>query len=246
MRRKIVAGNWKMNMSSDKANDFITRLNKADWPEDVEAIIAPPSVYLKQVADQADWVKVSAQNCHSADSGAYTGEISATMLSDIGATYCLVGHSERREYFKEEGTFLKEKVNALLSKHITPIYCCGETQVQRENGEHYPVIETQVSDLFHLNGDQINEVVIAYEPVWAIGTGLTATAEEAQDMHQHIRQTLAKQYGDEVARGISILYGGSCKPSNAKELFAGEDVDGGLIGGASLEVDSFVAIAHSF
>ena len=236
-----------MNMSSDQANQFISELEKSDWPKSVDAIIAPPNIYLTDLCEISDQVKIAAQNCHSEKSGAYTGEVSAPMILAIGVSYCLVGHSERREYFKETGSFLKEKVDSLLSEGLTPIYCCGEVKSERENGTYFSVIKNQLEEsVFHLANDEIVKLVIAYEPVWAIGTGLTATAVEAQEMHAFIRKTLSDKYGDEVAQSISILYGGSCKPANASELFSCEDVDGGLIGGASLEVGSFVQIAQSF
>jgi len=247
MRLKIVAGNWKMNMSSEESNRFLAEIEGSNWPKNVKAIVAAPSVYLKQLADNASLLSIAAQNCHSEASGAYTGEVSAQMINDLNVNYCLVGHSERRSYFHEDGPFLKAKVDALLKENITPIYCCGELMEERQSGKYFDVVKGQLEEsVFHLSGSEVSKLVIAYEPVWAIGTGLTATAVEAQEMHQFIRSCVSEKYNDEVANGISILYGGSCKPSNAKGLFACPDVDGGLIGGAALKSDSFLQIAQSF
>ena len=248
MRRKIVAGNWKMNMSSESSNAFLNDLKSSDWPEDVNCIIAPPIIYLIELQKiNGEQIHLCGQNCHSNDSGAFTGEIGAAMLNDIGAKYCLVGHSERRSYFNERNDFLKNKVDGLLKNSIVPIYCCGETRIERENGTYFNVVKQQLNEgLFHLDNLQFAKVIIAYEPVWAIGTGLTASAKEAQEMHSFIRETIENAYGHETADSISILYGGSCNPNNAKELFACQDVDGGLIGGASLEPKKFLEIAQAF
>jgi triosephosphate isomerase len=190
---------------------------------------------------------LGAQNCYSKASGAYTGEISADMLKSAGVEYVILGHSERREYFNETNQLLKEKTDMVLSRGMTPLFCCGETLAQREAGIHIGFVSDQLTEsLFHLDAETIKKVVIAYEPIWAIGTGVTASTEQAQEMHAMIRKHLASKYGEEVASKISILYGGSAKPSNAKELFACPDVDGGLIGGASLVARDFVDIAKSF
>ncbi|MFT7613379.1 MAG: triosephosphate isomerase [Parvicellaceae bacterium] len=247
MRLKIVAGNWKMNMSSKESNLFLSKIEESNWPAEVEGIIAPPSVYLKELRNNTKILRIAAQNCHSEDSGAYTGEISAKMINELDVQYCLVGHSERRSYFYETGPFLKAKIDALLREGIRPIYCCGEQKEERQDGQFFEVVKKQLEEsIFHLSATDFSKLVIAYEPVWAIGTGLTASAVEAQEMHKYIRQAVSGKYGEEVANGISILYGGSCKPSNAQELFSCPDVDGGLIGGASLQADSFLQIAQSF
>ena len=190
---------------------------------------------------------LAAQNCNEHDSGAYTGEISVDMLKSVGATYVILGHSERREYFNENNQQLAAKVSKVLEQGLTPIFCCGEPLAIREQGDPYSYVNKQIEEsLFHLASDEINQVVIAYEPIWAIGTGKTASSEQAQQMHKSIRDFLANQYGKERAENISILYGGSCKPDNARELFSQEDVDGGLIGGASLKSRDFIEIAKSY
>ena len=211
-----------------------------------QVVLFTPFVHLADTVrtlKQADSrVEVGAQNCHPMAQGAYTGEISAAMLSSTGAGWCLVGHSERREYFHESNELLATKVNALLTERLVPVYCCGETRAQREAGEHFTVIERQLREgLFHLASEQMDNVVIAYEPVWAIGTGLTASAAQAQEVHAHIRQLLQAQYGS-LAERTRILYGGSMKPGNAAELLAQPDIDGGLIGGASLVAEDFAGI----
>jgi triosephosphate isomerase len=194
------------------------------------------------VADK-EYFSVAAQNCYHKVSGAYTGEVSADMIYSVGVRYCIVGHSERREYFKETNKELAQKLDNLLQEDITPIFCCGESLDIREAKMEKEYVETQLKEsLYHLNATQVSNVVIAYEPVWAIGTGKTATSAEAQEMHEHIRSLLAKQYGNDVADHVSILYGGSVKASNAKELFALPDVDGGLVGGASLMAQDFIQI----
>ena len=190
---------------------------------------------------------VGAQNCSAYDKGAYTGEVSAKMLKSLDVDYCIIGHSERRKYFGETNEILAEKINRVIENNMSPIYCVGEVLEERESGRHFEVVKEQLEKgLFHLDGDAIYDAIIAYEPVWAIGTGKTATPEQAQEIHAYIRGLIAEKYGKEVAENTSILYGGSCKPSNAKELFANPDVDGGLIGGASLKAEDFVNIALSF
>lgn len=212
-------------------------------------ILGTPNIHLtevkKNVADST--VKLAAQNCHHLESGAYTGEVSAKMLSSIGVDFVILGHSERREYNHETNEELAKKVDIALNNNVKPIFCCGETLETREAGQHFDWITTQLKEsAFHLSADDFSKIVIAYEPIWAIGTGVTASPEQAQEIHAHIRKEIANQYGNDVAESTSILYGGSCKPGNAKELFANPDVDGGLIGGASLNADDFIAIANSF
>jgi triosephosphate isomerase len=252
MRKKIVAGNWKMNKSFTQADDLLFEIKEkmlAKPIEDVTVIVCPPFPFLELATDVAEEValKVGAQNVSQFDEGAYTGETSAGMLQSMDLDYCIVGHSERRKYFKESNEVLAQKVDRLLDAELQPIFCCGELLEEREAQQQFHVVETQLKEaLFHLNKDEIQHVVIAYEPVWAIGTGKTASPDQAQEMHAHIRQLLKTQYGPEVADEISILYGGSCNAKNAKELFANQDVDGGLIGGASLKSEDFLIIASSF
>lgn len=251
MRKNIVAGNWKMNLGFDEAEDLIDQINEGleEFDAKPTIIICPPSPYLELTSDMAEegMFSCGAQNVAQWNNGAYTGEVSAQMLDSIGVEYCIVGHSERRKYFNESSEDIAQKVDRLMENDIIPIFCCGEALEQREAGKHFEVVENQVKEsLFHLSEDQIQDIIIAYEPVWAIGTGKTATSEQAQEMHAHIRSLLEKKYSKEVAEEISILYGGSCNSKNAKELFANKDVDGGLIGGASLKKDDFIAIIKSF
>jgi triosephosphate isomerase len=248
MRKRIVAGNWKMNMNNSDAHALFESLNNAEIVSTTEIIIAPPSVYLSYFASNKNKnIFLAAQNCSDNENGPYTGEISASMLYSIGVEYCLVGHSERRQYQNESDLLLKQKVNVLLENKVIPIFCCGENLEKRESGDFYKVIQTQIENsLFHLTDSEIKGVVIAYEPIWAIGTGKTASSDQAQEIHTFIRGLLVEKYSLETAEEISILYGGSCKASNAKELFMNRDVDGGLIGGAALDVDSFLAIIEAF
>lgn len=249
-RQRIVAGNWKMNKSYVEGRNLAKEIADRLQPSETIVVLAPPFLHLNNVGNiirEVANLKLGAQNCHWADSGAYTGEVSAHMLASVEVNYVIVGHSERREYFQETEAQLAKKVDAILSFQMSPIYCCGEKLDTREAGTHEALVEAQLRNgLFHLDEAQIRKVVIAYEPVWAIGTGVTATPEQARDMHGFIRSLLEKQYGAEVAQSISILYGGSCNPANAKELFRQPDVDGGLIGGASLKADDFLAIINSF
>lgn len=248
MRKRIVAGNWKMNMNNSDARVLFESLNNSQIASSVDIIVAPPSIYLSEfVGKKNKHICLAAQNCSDSENGAYTGEISASMLYSIGVEYCLVGHSERRQYQNESDILIKQKVNVLLENKVTPIFCCGENLDKRESGDFYKVIQSQLENsLFHLSNSEIKEVVIAYEPVWAIGTGVTASPGQAQEIHAFIRSLLVEKYSLETAEEISILYGGSCNASNAKELFMNKDVDGGLIGGAALDVDSFSAIIKSF
>lgn len=248
MRKKIVAANWKMNLTLDEGKALVNDIIKGlpVLTESKQVVIAPPYIHLVNVGAQLQGkanIFLGAQNCYSEASGAYTGEISAAMLKSAGVVYVIIGHSERREYFKEDDAMLAKKVDQALSNGLKVIFCCGEQLEVRDANTQNSFVEKQVRDgLFHLDAAQLKNVVIAYEPIWAIGTGRTATAEQAQDMHAHIRSVISKQYGAEAADNISILYGGSCKPSNAGELLACPDVDGGLIGGASLKANEFLGI----
>lgn len=251
MRKKIVAGNWKMNTTVPQGETLAKEIVKmaSEVPSDVNLIVAPPFTHLSKVADaiKGSRVALSAQNCADKESGAYTGEVSAKMLASVPAEYVILGHSERREYYGETNAKLVEKIKLALGENLSVIYCVGEKLDEREKGEHFNVIASQVKEvLFNLTAEQLEKVVIAYEPVWAIGTGKTATSAQAQEVHEFIRNTVAGKFGEDAAERISILYGGSCKPGNAKELFACKDIDGGLIGGASLVADDFIAIAKSF
>ena len=253
MRKHIVAGNWKMNCTFDEADELINgimeKLEETELPRETQLIVCPPFPYLEMTTDYANdsYFAVGAQNVSDQEKGAYTGEVSAAMLESMELDYCIVGHSERRGYYGETDKIVAAKVDQLLKHGLKPIVCVGEVLEEREAGKQLDVVKRQVEEgLFHLTPEQMKEVVIAYEPVWAIGTGKTATPEQAQEIHAHIRSLLIAKYGKELADEISILYGGSCKPSNAKELFACPDIDGGLIGGASLKADDFIAIAMSF
>jgi triosephosphate isomerase len=251
MRKKIVAGNWKMNKTLEEAKILTAELMGMVADEvksNTEVIICTPFPYLISVKNQLgnSNIKVGAQNCSEHDSGAYTGEVSAAIIKSIDVPYVIVGHSERRQYFGETNKMLALKVDKALANSLTPIFCCGEPLEIREKGEHETLVKQQVEEsLFHLSTDVLQKVVIAYEPVWAIGTGKTATSQQAQDMHLVIRKHLASKYGQSVADSISILYGGSVKADNAKELFACADVDGGLVGGASLKSREFVEIVKA-
>ncbi len=253
MRKKIVAGNWKMNMSFQEADDLIAGvlddIASNGKPGGVDVVICPPSLYLELATDLLveKPVYAGAQNVSQYEKGAYTGEIAASMLASMEVDYCIVGHSERRKYFKETNAQLAAKVLGLLANDISPVFCCGEQLEERESGNHFDVVSTQLHEgLFHLDRSQTGKVVIAYEPVWAIGTGVNATAGQAQEMHAFIRQLVRDKYDDALAEQISILYGGSCNASNAQSLFANPDVDGGLIGGASLNAGEFMSIVRSF
>jgi triosephosphate isomerase len=253
MRKKIVAGNWKMNKTASEALELaneVSKLVKADVSADVQVIMATPALYLSEVNKAIAGIPnlaVAAQNCHEKASGAYTGEISAPMLASSGVNYVILGHSERRQYFQETNAQLAAKVDAALANGLTPLFCCGESLDLREGGNFLEYVAQQLTEsLFHLSAEDFAKVVIAYEPIWAIGTGLTASSDQAQEMHAYLRTHLAKQYGQSAADACSILYGGSCNAQNAQELFACADVDGGLIGGASLKAGDFITIATSF
>jgi triosephosphate isomerase len=252
MRKKIVAGNWKMNLTLAQGEQLVNDIVAAgiQLPEGQEVVIAPPFPYLtkvKQLTKNYPGIFVAAQNCASEKSGAYTGEVSAEMLASIGVDYVILGHSERREYFRESNAQLAKKIDQALAAGIKPIFCCGEPlEVRKAETQNAFVAQQLQESLYHLDAAALKNIVIAYEPIWAIGTGLTASAQQAQDMHAFIRTQIAEKYGREAALGITILYGGSAKPSNAPELFACADVDGGLIGGASLVAPDFTAIIKSF
>lgn len=234
--------------ADDLINSIAETLREFDTT-DVDVIVCPPFVYLELVSDVAEDVDffVGAQNVSKFDNGAYTGEVSATMLKALGVDYCIVGHSERRKYFGETNQDIKEKINKLIEQDITPIICVGESLEDRESGKYFDFIKQEVEEgIFHLSADQMQRCIIAYEPIWAIGTGKTASKEQAQEVHHFIRTLIAEHYNDDVAQEVSILYGGSCNSKNARELFAMEDVDGGLIGGASLKSRDFIDIAASF
>lgn len=246
MARKIVAGNWKMNKLAPEALHLFSEISKESSGLDCELIVCPPALYLQTIASENAKIKVGAQNVSTHESGAYTGEWSAEMLNSINVDYCIIGHSERRSLFGETDDEVNIKAKKLLRNSVCPIICCGETLDQREIGIEKDVIKDQIiKALDGIGKNDLNSIVIAYEPVWAIGTGVTATADQAQEMHLFIRNILIELYG-ENAKDIPLLYGGSCKPENAQELFTCEDIDGGLIGGASLKAESFLAIAKSF
>lgn len=250
MRKKIVAGNWKMNCTIQETEDLLNGLiGKITSSEEKTIIVSPPftNLYLAQQLTANKGIHVAAQNLHQAKNGAYTGEISAGMLNSLNVNYAIIGHSERRAIFGENDSLLAQKVDTAIAAGITPIFCIGEELATRKENKHFELVEQQLRDgLFHLSASDFEKVIIAYEPVWAIGTGETASPEQAQEIHAHIRSLLAEKYGKDVAENTSILYGGSVKPDNAKEIFAKPDVDGGLIGGASLKAADFIAIAEAF
>ncbi len=251
MRKQIAAANWKMNLSQQEAENLLDQLLATDHSlsANQEAIFAVPAIYIPLAVKKLTGRKnifVAAQNCHQKTNGAYTGEIAAPMYASVGVQHIVLGHSERREYFAESDALLAEKTDAVLAIGSTPIFCCGEPLEIREAGTQNSFVEAQLKNsLFHLSADQIVKVVIAYEPIWAIGTGKTATSEQAQEIHAYIRSVFATKYGQSIADQISILYGGSVKASNAKEIFSQPDVDGGLVGGASLIATEFAAIINA-
>ena len=253
MRKKIVAGNWKMNKTFqegiDLTHEIMLGLAQANHRAD-KVILCPPYLHLQKVTELCTGHQVlaaGAQNCHSENSGAYTGEISAGMIASVGAKFVILGHSERRLYNGETDELLIKKVNAALQQGLQIIFCCGESLEIRNSNQHIAFVNQQLAaSLFHLSAADMKNIVIAYEPIWAIGTGVTASKEQAQEMHLEIRKNLLKGFGEEVAATTSILYGGSCNAQNAKELFEQPDVDGGLIGGASLKAADFIAVISSF
>lgn len=249
MRRKIVAGNWKMNTHLHEGLELAKAVEASSQEKTSDAlmIIAPPFTHLAKVSEVISEVKLAAQNCSSEESGAFTGEISPDMLKSAGVEYVIIGHSERRSYYHEDNEILNKKVQLVLSKGLSPIFCCGELLEEREAGKMFDVVREQITvGLKGLSSSDMKNVIVAYEPVWAIGTGVTASPEQAQEMHKFIRDLLAELFDSGVADDTSLLYGGSCKPSNAAELFANPDVDGGLIGGAALKAEDFIQIVNAY
>lgn len=251
MRKQIAAANWKMNQTLSEAKKLLNGLANKTFELSVnqQVIIAVPFPYLllaKEIFENKKQFFIAAQNCYSKESGAYTGEVSAVMLASCGITHVILGHSERRQYFHESYEMLAEKTNIALSQNLIPIFCCGEVLEVREKENQNEYVENQIrQSLFHLDARDFVKIIIAYEPIWAIGTGKTATSKQAEIMHAHIRNVIGEKYGNEVAENISILYGGSVKGDNAAEIFSQPDVDGGLVGGASLKVDEFSKIIES-
>ena len=253
MRRKIIAGNWKMNKMLDEGKALtseVVNMAEDEVPTGVNLVLCTPAIHLSasaSIAKSSAKVSIGAQNMSEHESGAYTGDISADMVISTGATYVILGHSERREYHNETNDQLASKVKLALAKGLTPVFCCGESLEKRELGKHVAFVNEQLrGSIFDLPAEDFQKVVIAYEPIWAIGTGVTASSAQAQEMHKSIRNAIAENYSQEIADEISILYGGSMKPTNAQELLAQPDVDGGLIGGASLTSRDFIDIAKSY
>jgi triosephosphate isomerase len=248
MRNKIVAGNWKMNLTKHEVLELVSELNGLNIPDDVKVMVFPSQTMIGTAADCIhDRIRVGAQNFSESRSGAYTGESSISQIRSLNAGISLIGHSERRTLFNEDDSVLKSKVDLAEEMGMHYIFCCGEPLDVREKGEELNFVRNQLeSSLFHLDGERIKEAIIAYEPIWAIGTGVTASTQEAESMHRNIRSWINDKFGKEVAESVTILYGGSCNASNASELFRQENVDGGLIGGASLKADSFQSIINSF
>ena len=250
MRKNIVAGNWKMNLKRDESLKLVEEVLSLLENNDVEVVFAPSYTYLYKVNKMCtalSSVHTASQNIHKNDNGAFTGEVSAEMVHSLGVKYTILGHSERREYFNETNQDLKMKVDLALSNNLDVIFCCGESLEQRESGIHFDWIKSQIEEsLFHLTEEEFSKIVIAYEPIWAIGTGVTASSSQAEEVHAFIRGVISDKYGENVSGNCSILYGGSCKPNNSRELFSKENIDGGLIGGASLDANSFIEIIKSF
>ena len=248
MRNKIVAGNWKMNKNSEETEDLLNELiDKLPTDTDVQVIVAPTFINLASAVDHLEFtnIDVAAQNMHQNENGAYTGEISADMLKSVGVNTVILGHSERRAIFHETDAIIANKVTTALRHEMNVIFCFGEELKDRQDKQHFNIVENQLRDgLFHIENESWSKIVLAYEPVWAIGTGETASPEQAQEMHAFIRETVRHTFGSDIAENVSILYGGSVKPDNAKEIFGKPDVDGGLIGGAALKADDFVAIVN--
>lgn len=251
MRKNIVAGNWKMNTTLPEGVKLAEEVNEAlkNHKANCDVVICVPFTHLASINNVIDKqnLGLGAENCADHKSGAYTGEVSAAMVASTGANYVILGHSERRQYYGEDGEILRAKVALALENGLTPIFCIGEVLEEREAGKQNEVVKKQLEEgLFNLPAEDFAKIIIAYEPVWAIGTGKTATADQAEEIHAYIRNVIADKYSKEVADNTSILYGGSCKPSNAAELFAKPDVDGGLIGGASLKCEDFMGIVKAF
>lgn len=252
MRKNIVAGNWKMNKTLQEGIDLAKAVNELVSKNnigDVQVILAPPFIHLTEVVKAVNKQKIGigAQNCSSEVSGAFTGEVAANMIKSAGVDYVILGHSERRSYFNETNEILNKKVKLALANNLIPFYCCGEALDDRESGNYFNVIKSQIEEgLFNLTAEEFSKIIVAYEPVWAIGTGLNATTDQAQEIHKYIRGMIEAKYGKQIADNTTILYGGSCKASNAKELFSNPDVDGGLIGGAALKAEDFFGIITAF
>ena len=251
MAQKIVLGNWKMNLNLFQVEELLNNLDtlKNTIPADIQIGLATPAVYLHSALNilSEGMVWVGAQNIYHEKSGAFTGEMSAEMISSLACNFTLVGHSERRQYFVETNSQIKEKMNLALQNNLKAVFCCGESIGLRKSGDYLGFVKTQLEEsLFHLKENELKNVIIAYEPIWAIGTGETASSKQAQEVHSYIRYLLLEEYGEDLSNSISILYGGSCKPNNAEELFSQKDIDGGLIGGASLNATDFISIAKSF
>ncbi len=250
MRKKIVAGNWKMNLDKSSSENLVKEiLESTQEKKDIQIVLSPPFVYLEQIVkdcvSRTD-VLIAAQNCSAYDNGAFTGEVSTNMLKSIGVDYVIIGHSERRQFFSESNDVLMNKISLSLSNNLKVIFCCGEDINQREKDLHFEIIEDQLkSTVFKLSANDFSKIVIAYEPIWAIGTGKTATSDQAQEMHGFIRSLITNNYNKDISDNTTILYGGSCKPSNAKVIFSENDIDGGLIGGASLKSADFTSIISS-
>ena len=250
MRKNIVVGNWKMNLQRQESLDLVEKVISMLKNNDVEVVLAPSYTYLykvnKMCADLS-FVQTASQDISKNKNGAFTGEVSAEMIHSLGVKYTILGHSERREYFNESNQDLKSKVNLSISNDLDVIFCCGESLEQRDSDIHFDWIKSQIEEsLFHLPEEEFSKIIIAYEPIWAIGTGVTASSFQAEEVHAFIRSLIFDKYGDNVSSNCSILYGGSCNPNNAKELFSKENIDGGLIGGASLDANSFIEIIKSF
>src|SRR5690554_4468725 len=253
MRKKIVAGNWKMNLDLQEGHSLFSEIINMAQDEvrgNQQLIVCTPAIHLhslSQLAKHQQRVAVGAQNCHHEKSGAYTGEVSASQIASTGATHVIIGHSERRIYFHEDSFLLSKKIDLALANGLNPIYCVGESREEREFGNYFKVIDNQLEEVLkHLSPAEFERVILAYEPVWAIGTGLTASPEQAQEVHAHIREKVGSLFDYKLADNVSILYGGSCNPNNAPGLFAQQDIDGGLIGGASLKSRDFTEIAKVF
>jgi len=254
MRKKIVAGNWKMNTTvaegvalAEEINELVSSIKDCDCSR-TGVVIAPPFTHLSEISKviNHDKICLAAQNSSAEAKGAFTGEVSIAMLKPLNVKAVIIGHSERRMYYKEDDQFLAKKVKLLLENDLKPIFCFGELLAERQAGNHFEVVKSQISNaLFDLDAEKFAKVILAYEPVWAIGTGVTASAAQAQEMHAFIRSLLVEKYGNDVAQNITILYGGSCNAANAKELFGNEDVDGGLIGGAALKANDFFTIIQA-
>ena len=250
MRKNIVVGNWKMNLQRKESLELVEKVISLLENYDVEVVLAPSYTYLykiNKICNDLSFVQTASQNISKNKNGAFTGEVSAEMIQSLGVKYTILGHSERREYFNESNQDLQRKVDLAISSDLDVIFCCGESLDQRDSGVHFDYIKSQIEDsLFHLTEEEFSKIVIAYEPIWAIGTGVTASSHQAEEIHAFIRSLIFDKYGENVSVNCSILYGGSCNPNNAKDLFSKENIDGGLIGGSSLDANSFIEIIKSF